>query len=140
MPVCSVNACGRKAIAKGLCVGHYQRLKKTGKLDPERPIGFKSGSANPNWKGGIVTKKDGRVLVYSPGHPHAHKDGKYVLRYRLKMEEKLGRILDPSEPVHHANNSTSNDAEDNLTVLPNQAVHAKLHYASRARNEKSQFV
>jgi hypothetical protein len=38
MRICSVAGCGRGHYAKGLCNGHYQRLKHAGSLNPERPL------------------------------------------------------------------------------------------------------
>jgi hypothetical protein len=51
----------------------------------------RSGSKNHRWKGGVRVRKDGYVLIYSPGHPFASKN--FVLEHRLVMEAHLGRIL-----------------------------------------------
>lgn len=137
--ICTVPDCGRKAIAKGLCQAHYARVTRYGGLNPERKVGDKSGALNPNWKGGQVIKIDGRVLLFRPDHPNASKDG-YVLRYRLVMEEKLGRYLTESEIVHHKNEDTSDDRPDNLELMPTPSDHARLHSTTRIRNEEGQFT
>ncbi len=67
----------------------------------------------------------GRMKIHRPDHPHATKQG-YVYRYRLVMEEKLGRYLTDSEIVHHKDNDESNDAPDNLEVKP-QGEHVADH-------------
>lgn len=123
--ICSVLGCGRKAIARGWCAAHWLRWRRSPKgLEPERPIGDTNGANNSNWKGGVVYRPDGRVRVYSPNHPHAHKDGKYVLQYRLEKEHELGRYLDPKEVVHHPQGLSGTHTE----LLPSQSEHAKLHY------------
>lgn len=38
---CSVSSCQHEARERGLCSGHAQRLRKTGKLSEEIPIGWK---------------------------------------------------------------------------------------------------
>lgn len=69
---------------------------------------------------------DGRVLLYRPDHPHPNLSGLYVFRYRLVMEEKLGRFLSPDEIVHHRNGVVNDDVPNNLYVT-SQSDHAKLH-------------
>lgn len=39
--VCTVESCDRKLMARGLCATHYQRIRLTGELRPEIPIGAK---------------------------------------------------------------------------------------------------
>lgn len=124
--VCSVKSCGRKTIAKGLCVGHYQRLKHHGDVQEEIPIGDKTGCRNPKWRGGQITMGDGRVLIYSPDHPNPGPCGIYVLRYRLVMEKHLGRYLRRDEVVHHKNGDCTDDRIENLEVTT-QSSHASNH-------------
>lgn len=123
--VCAVPSCGRKVVAKNLCNAHYTRIRLTGNLQPERPLGEKRGKWNANWSGGETIKKDGRVLIFKPDHKYASKEG-YVLRYRLVMEEKLGRLLDPDEIVHHINEINDDDRPDNLQVM-DRVEHALVH-------------
>src|SRR3954451_7934508 len=40
--ICSVDDCTRLAVTRGLCVAHYGRLRRTGSVDADRPIGVKS--------------------------------------------------------------------------------------------------
>lgn len=39
--ICSVPGCGRPLCAKGWCNSHYLRVRLTGELRPEDPIGYK---------------------------------------------------------------------------------------------------
>lgn len=66
-----------------------------------------------------------RVYVYAPEHPHATDHG-YVLRYRLLMENALGRQLSSSELVHHRDGNTLNDQLENLEIL-SRSDHERLH-------------
>lgn len=36
---CSVDTCERPAVTRGLCVSHYSRLRKTGDIRPDVPVG-----------------------------------------------------------------------------------------------------
>lgn len=97
-----------------------------------------SGPNNPNWKGGITRRRDGRVLLYSPDHPNAVRHGvtPYVLRSRLVAEDELGRHLTKSEVVHHVDDDPSRDVGDNLEVTT-QPEHARHHTAGRARDPRN---
>lgn len=99
-------------------------------MNPRRRVVKKPsilGRKNPRWNGGKTISRDGRVLIYSPDHPRPCS-GRYVYRYRLKMEKKLGRILRRDEVVHHKDGNPSNDRIGNLQLLS-----AKEHNAISAR-------
>ncbi len=123
--ICSVPNCGRKAVARGWCQGHWQRWRDHGDLKSDQPL-TKShpGAANSHWKGGIQ-KSRGRTYVYCPGHPYANRHG-CVARYRLEMENKLGRYLTPEEIVHHEG-TLEEDVSEKLKVMT-QSRHARLHF------------
>lgn len=74
------------------------------------------GRKNPRWKGGIIVTTGGRVMIYSPYHPNPSK-GRYVYRYRLKLEKRLKRFLLPTEVVHHKDGDPTNDRISNLQIL-----------------------
>lgn len=95
----------------------------------------------PQWKGGRKVRKDGYVLVVAPDdHPypadsHPPSGLKYVLEHRHVMEQHLGRFLSPQEVVHHLDSNPSNNALDNLALLPDQSTHAALHMEERWAKE-----
>lgn len=131
---CAVAGCGRKIVAKKLCSAHWQRLHFHGDVAPEiRVTKGRPGCSNNNWKGGEIDDGTGRVLIYSPGHPHPTKSGTHVYRYRLVMEKHLGRFLSPEEIVHHKNHDKTDDRLDNLELM-SQSEHARLH------NQNGRFV
>lgn len=76
----------------------------------------------------------GRIGVYVPEHPKANNRG-YVLRYRYRMEQKLGRLLLPDEHVHHKDGNKLNDSEDNLEVL-SRSEHTKEHFKKKLDYDK----
>lgn len=123
--MCTVKNCSRVVLARGLCAAHYQRHRKTGSVRVSLSIGDRNGKNNPNWKGGRTHDGEGRIYLYRPEHPKANRWG-YVYRYRIVMEEKLGRLLRADEIVHHKDENPSNDHPDNLEVT-NQSRHIKIH-------------
>lgn len=134
---CSVKNCERPVDSFGLCDAHYQRLRRTGDIQPERPIGYKLGMFNPKWKGGQIKYVGGRILIYVPDHPYPnHKGGKHVFRYRLVMEQALGRYLLPTEIIHHKNGDVTDDRLENLQVLT-KADHCRVHRNPKTRRFES---
>ncbi|WP_412030500.1 HNH endonuclease [Deinococcus yunweiensis] len=57
--------------------------------------------------------------------------GRDVRLHRLVAAESLGRALRPGEVVHHLDGNCTNNAPDNLVVLPSQRHHAALEYHLR---------
>lgn len=132
-PFCQIVDCEREQYAKGMCFKHYQRMLRNGTLQTLH----KRGSLHHFWRGGTRSDR-GRIQIYSPNHPRANSVG-YIYRYRLVAEEKLGRILEAKEIVHHKDRNCTNDVADNLEVST-QSVHASNHNQNRPRNSKGQFT
>lgn len=93
-----------------------------------------SGENSPSWKGGEFVSKNGYVMINIPGHPFC-KEGYYVRRSRFVMGvEKLGRMPNKNETVHHIDGDRSNDTIDNLELRlvgdhpPGQRVIDKFKY------------
>ena len=68
---------------------------------------------------GDTKVKAGRIVVMC-------EDREWRLRYRLRMEEVLGRKLSRTEQVHHIDGNPLNDELDNLEVV-SLAEHNKIH-------------
>jgi len=79
------------------------------------PRPHKRGPNNPVWKGGKMVH-EGYILILTPGHPFAQKDG-YVLEHRLVMEKHLCRYLKPDEVVHHINGIKTDNRIENLQLM-----------------------
>ena len=59
-----------------------------------------------------------------------HSDGRNLREHRHIMEQKLGRVLSPSELVHHVDEDKHNNSPDNLE-LTTRADHARIHHQKR---------
>jgi len=89
------------------------------------------GCNNHGWKGGRCRSGDpGYYRILCPNHPCADKNG-YVLEHRLVMEAHLGRVLLPSEIVHHINHNVRDNRIENLMLFPSRKEHSQLHRKER---------
>lgn len=60
-------------------------------------------------------KNHGYVFVQRPEHPNANNKG-YVREHRLVMEQKIGRLLESNETVHHINGNKDDNRPENLEL------------------------
>ena len=73
-----------------------------------------------------LDKGTGYMYSYSPNHPCANKAGK-VMEHVYVIFNKIGRVLDSNECVHHIDRNKTNNSLDNL-MLMTISEHARLHY------------
>jgi hypothetical protein len=79
-----------------------------------------------NWKGGQKKTGAGYWRVLCPLHPNADANGR-VLRHRLIMEAYMGRVLLPTEVVHHINGDKEDDRIENLMLYSSASEHTSFH-------------
>lgn len=77
-----------------------------------------------HWQGG-VTNHQGYIRIQLPNHPQAKKG--YVFEHRIVVENFIGRILLPSEVVHHLNEIKTDNRIENLMLFENNKAHMKFH-------------
>lgn len=92
------------------------------------------GNKNPHWKGGRCKNTAGYIMIYMPTHPFATKDG-YVREHRLVMEAYIGRVLLPTEIVHHINGITDDNRYENLLLFSRHGDHLRRHVKGKKFSE-----
>lgn len=112
-----------RIVSLGVCNRCYQALRagRTPWLNNFKPR-----------RGARVSNGKGYVLVYLPEHPMAN--GPYVLEHRLVMSEHIGRLLLPTETVHHKNGDRTDNRIENLELWSKaqpagQSVQDKIEFA-----------
>ena len=83
-------------------------------------------------------KENGYIMRLVTGHPKANKRG-YVAEHRLVYEERIGRILDTKEVIHHIDGNRENNEFHNLSLSIENGEHIKSHH-KKSRNDNGQFV
>lgn len=100
--ICTVDGCDRQQRSSGYCGLHHRRLIRTGSTAPP-----------PAALG--VSFKRGYRMVSAAGHPMANSAGQ-VAEHRLVMSDHLGRVLLPTENVHHLNGDRTDNRIENLEL------------------------
>ena len=89
-----------------------------GKKCPQlsKPKYWQRNKQSRNWKGGRIKTTEGYVRIYKPKWPSSDSKG-YVAEHRYLIEEKLGRILERWEYVHHKNGIKDDNRSENLEIV-----------------------
>lgn len=78
-----------------------------------------AGQYHHAWKGGRILKGDGYIGVWNPKHEGADKQG-YVYEHTLIIEQKIGRLPEKGEVIHHINLDKLDNSIDNLWLCGNK--------------------
>lgn len=93
---------------------------KTARTGPRSGAGHKSC-----WRNGRVLEKHGYIGIYAPLHPYAKVPVGRVSEHRLVMEVVLGRYLEPTEVVHHHDDTPYHNWPSNLGTFACNADHLR---------------
>src|SRR3990167_6101212 len=85
------------------------------------------GIKKKNIKGYSISEE--HRYLYLPNHPKSKPNG-YYAEHRYLFEQRLGRILNTNEIIHHINGGGLDNRLENLEILT-CAEHAKKHYSSK---------
>lgn len=77
----------------------------------------------------------GYKYLLRPKHPFSGVQG-YVAEHRLVAEEKIGRLLDPKEVVHHINEDRGDNRPNNLIVLSKSDHHLLHRYYEKLKRRR----
>lgn len=93
------------------------------------------------WRKKVLRYKDksGYWIVFKPNHPRARNRKGWIFEHRVLMEEKLGRILDPKEFVHHIDGDPGNNKIENLMLVDN-ATHKRIHWNQKTEKERLKMM
>lgn len=70
---------------------------------------------------------DGYYYLFLPNHPYATKRG-YYLESRKVVEDNIGRVLKPSEKVHHKDKNPKNNDISNLIIYSSHGEHMRIEH------------
>jgi hypothetical protein len=76
-------------------------------------------------------------MEYAPNHPYKNNKN-YVREHRLMMEHYIGRILLPTEVVHHINNVPYDNRIENLILFSTKADHTRHHNPNGVKSNKQE--
>lgn len=83
------------------------------------------------WKVEKIVSKGEYNYAICREHPNAIRHG-YVLEHRIVMENHLGRLLYPTEVVHHLNGDKKDNRIENLEVM-DRCYHARHHAMAQGK-------
>lgn len=91
-----------------------------------------------------VITEHGYVLIHVGRDHHLADSRGYAYEHRVVMEQKLGRLLQKGEVVHHVDHDTQNNEEDNLELMPSRwhynAKHRRLPTLRQAPGQENEQI
>lgn len=123
--LCCVPGCpGAAKAAKGMCWGHYYRLRR-GIADASGNLKLREGGLPY----GALYTEQGYVNIRLIGHSEVGSSG-YALAHRAVMSNFLQRPLNEGEVVHHRNGNRADNRIENLQLLATRMLDARGYVRS----------
>lgn len=97
---CLVDGCDKPSVGKGYCAMHYARFRINGD----------AGQV------GLMRAEQGAGSIAEDGYRKIKTENGYEYEHRLRMAEKLGRLLRDGENVHHFDGDRLNNDPSNLEL------------------------
>lgn len=127
---CMVENCDGKHSGNGYCIRHNAQNRRYGKIiSKERMLGPRIGKMLTN----------GYIYLLKKTHPFAIKKG-YVKRANLVWEENTGHVVRPPEIIHHKNFIKTDDAFDNLELMPDSSEHMRKYHPKGYTYSKEDII
>lgn len=84
------------------------------------------------YKNNSKSISNGYISIYFPEHPNASESNGRIYEHVLVAENKLGRLLNAGECVHHIDRNRMNNDPYNLMVFKTNKDHVLYHYGASA--------
>jgi hypothetical protein len=108
-PECAVQGCEKRSTPKTeYCRTHLQRRRKTGDVQPQKPVRTVDGSGSIN--------HGYRYVPVPRSERHLSNGRQTIQEHRLVMARILGRALTPEESVHHISGDRLDNRPENLEL------------------------
>ena len=91
----------------------YLKRRENAGIFCNRECWKKSVSASPGW-------------IDKQGYRCIHRNGRRIREHRFVVEQDLGRVLEPTEHIHHIDGNKLNNELNNL-YLTNNSEHRLIH-------------
>jgi len=104
-----------------------RKMYSASKLGDKNPMKLLTGSAHPNWVGGVVADGQGYLMVKKPEWYTGRKGSDYVFQHSIVMCEALGLTEIPRGfVVHHIDCDKCNNNISNLALV-SITGHGNIH-------------
>ena len=115
-----------RKLAKRRGISYVRSTKRTPAQEVQGTLGY----------GGYVELRVRRDGPYGNLVKHGGKETGYAALHRMRMQDKLGRPLEPGEIVHHIDGDIYNNSPANLEIVASGKEHLALHQETGVQRDK----